>query len=131
MFTTSADFLALVRSRRPAPRSRQALSHGNDNLPGVCRPAVGRRRSAVPALACHWFDRNGRLECRWQIDNGGDAPAADLDPGRRHASKSLRCVTILPGSRGFHITVFQPSYQQRDGRSAQRRQQGFQRERID
>ena len=50
-------------------------SHSNDNLPGLRRPR-GQRRIPTPALACHWFDRNGRLECRWQAEPDDDAPIA-------------------------------------------------------
>jgi hypothetical protein len=50
----------------------------NDNLPGLRRPK-GRRRIPSPALACHWVDRNGRLECHWQAEPGGDAPLGDFD----------------------------------------------------
>ncbi len=72
-------------------------THSNDNLPGLRRPAATpKRRSAPPALACHWFNRNGRLECRWQVETGDDAPAADL---RRRARRG-----------GFHTTVFELSY---------------------
>jgi hypothetical protein len=53
-------------------------SHSNDNLPGLRRPR-GQRRIPTPALACHWFDRNGRLECRWQAEPDGDAPIGDSD----------------------------------------------------
>jgi hypothetical protein len=52
--------------------------HSNDNLPGLRRPK-GPRRIPTPALACHWIDRNGRLECRWQAVPGGDAPIGDFD----------------------------------------------------
>jgi hypothetical protein len=41
--------------------------HSNDNLPGLRRPK-GRRPIPTPVLACHWIDRNGGLECRWQLD---------------------------------------------------------------
>jgi hypothetical protein len=30
-------------------------------------------------LACHWIERNGRLECRWQVEASGDAPIGDSD----------------------------------------------------
>jgi len=50
----------------------------NDNLPGLCRPK-GRRRIPTPALACHWVNCNGRLECRWQAEPGGDALVGDID----------------------------------------------------
>ena len=53
--------------------------HSNDNLPGFRRPAaMGRRRPPTPALACHWFNCNGRLECRWHAETG-DAPTDDFD----------------------------------------------------
>jgi hypothetical protein len=53
-------------------------THANDNLSGFRRPK-GRRRIPHPALACHWIDRNGRLECRWQVEPGGDTPIGDFD----------------------------------------------------
>jgi hypothetical protein len=64
MFTRLAEF-RLARSRRTAPGLREALTHCNDNLPGLRRSAAaGRRWSPTPTLVRHWFDRNGRLECR-------------------------------------------------------------------
>jgi hypothetical protein len=77
MFTKLAEF-RLVQSRRPAPGPGEAITHSNDNLPGLRRPK-GRRRIPTPALACHWIDRNGRLECRWQAEPNGDAPLGDFD----------------------------------------------------
>jgi hypothetical protein len=71
--------------------------YSNDNLPGFRRPAAeGRRRSPAPALACHWFYRNGRLECRWRIETNDDATIADLDEYRhctavRVSTASRRC----------------------------------------
>ena len=61
--------------RRAAPRRTGFFNQtpANDNLPGLRRPR-GQRRIPTPALACHWFDRNGRLECRWQAEPDGDAP---------------------------------------------------------
>src|SRR5258706_12809882 len=64
----------LVQPRRFAPGPREAMFwkdiHCNDNLPGFRRPAAtGKRRSPSPALACHWFDRNGRLECHWRVES--------------------------------------------------------------
>ena len=51
----------------------------NDNLPGFRRPvAAGKRRSPTPALACHWFDRDGRLECCWLAEPNNDAPLSDV-----------------------------------------------------
>jgi hypothetical protein len=50
--------------------------HSNDNLPGFRRPAAaGKRRVPTPALACHWLNRDGRLECRWQAESSDGAPA--------------------------------------------------------
>jgi hypothetical protein len=78
MFTRLAKF-RLVQPRRIAPGPREVITHSNDNLPGFRRPAAtGRRRSPTPALACHWFDRNGRLECRWQAETDG-APIGEAD----------------------------------------------------
>jgi hypothetical protein len=76
MFTRLAEF-RLVQSRRTAPGPGEAVMHSNDNLPGLRRPK-GRRRIPTPALACHWINRNGRLECRWQAESNGDAPS-DFD----------------------------------------------------
>jgi hypothetical protein len=79
MFTRFAEF-RLVRSRRIAPGPRHAVMHCNDNLPGFRRPATaGRRRIPYPALACHWFVRDGRLECGWHAETNSDAPLGDLD----------------------------------------------------
>jgi hypothetical protein len=75
MFKTLAKSW-LAPSRRLAPGPRLAITHCNDNLPGFRRPAAGRRRT--PALACHWFDRNGRLECRWHAETD-DAPDGGID----------------------------------------------------
>jgi hypothetical protein len=62
----------------------------NDNLPGFRRPK-GQRRIPTPALACHWFDRNGRLECRWQFDFVPRTALEDSDPegstGRRRVAR--------------------------------------------
>jgi hypothetical protein len=68
----------LVPSRRTAPGPGEAIMHSNDNLPGFRHPK-GRRRIPTPALACHWIDRNGRLECRWQAEPDGEAPLGDFD----------------------------------------------------
>ena len=64
-------------------------THSNDNLPGLRRPK-GRRRIPTPALACHWFDRNGRLECRWQAEPNGDAPIGDFD---EHGHRTTGCTS--------------------------------------
>jgi len=88
MFTRLAKF-RLVQPWRIAPGPREAMfskdmfsrvMHSNDNLPGSRRPAAtGKCRSPSPALACHWFDRNGRLECRWLAGTHTDAPPDDID----------------------------------------------------
>ena len=69
---------SLVQSRRAAPGPGEAVMHSNDNLPGLRRPK-GRRRIPTPALACHWINRNGRLECRWQVESDSAAPVGDFD----------------------------------------------------
>jgi hypothetical protein len=63
---------------RPRVAGFSNNSHSNDNLPGLRRPK-GRRRIPSPALACHWINRDGRLECRWQVEPAGDAPSGDFD----------------------------------------------------
>ena len=70
--------------------------HSNDNLPGFRRPAaMGKRRPPTPALACHWFNCNGRLECRWQLEANGDAPLSDF---------AEHCTT----DRAFGLSSTQP-----------------------
>ena len=90
MFTRLAKF-RLVQPWRTAPGPREAVfsrdMHSNDNLPGFRRPAAtGKRRSPSPALACHWFDRNGRLECRWLTETNDDAPIGDVDEHKHRAT---------------------------------------------
>jgi hypothetical protein len=69
----------LVQSRRTAPGLNEALIHSNDNLGEFRRPTTARKRqSPAPALACRWFDCNGRLECRWQVEADNEAPIADV-----------------------------------------------------
>jgi hypothetical protein len=94
-----------VQPQRVAPlRHAVGLScatHSNDNLPGLRRPK-GRRRIPSPALVCHWINRNGHLECRWQAEPDGDAPVGDFDepsatgglPARRRCN---RAATGLAG----------------------------------
>jgi hypothetical protein len=86
MFTRLAEF-RLAQSRRLAPGPCQAIMHSpsNDNLPGFRRPAAtATRRSPSPALACHWFVHDGRLQCRWLAD--GDVPLGDCDEHPRRAT---------------------------------------------
>jgi hypothetical protein len=71
-------------------------TYSNDNLPGFRHPAAaGKRRSPTPALACHWFYRDGRLECRWQVAD--EAPAGGFDE-RRHSTRG-RAAGRSPRSR--------------------------------
>jgi hypothetical protein len=78
MFAKLAKFRRVgLRHLLPAPSNAM---HSNDNLPGFRRPAaMGKRRAPTPVLACHWFNRNGRLECRWQIETSGDTPIGGID----------------------------------------------------
>jgi hypothetical protein len=73
----------LVQSQRIALGLNEARlasgSFSNDNLPGFLRPAAaGKRRSPTPALACHWFVRDGRLKCLW-LPETDDAPTSGFD----------------------------------------------------
>ena len=86
MFTGLAKF-RFVQSWRIAPGPCEAMfskgmfsrdMHSNDNLLGFSRPGA-ERRIPSPALACHWFNRNGRLECRWQAETIDDAPLGGVD----------------------------------------------------
>jgi hypothetical protein len=91
----------LAPSRRTAPGPRLAITHCNDNLPGLHRPAAGKRRT--PALACHWLHRDGRLECCWHVETG-DAPTGGLDeyghgaaaPANRRSSRAARNFATTP-----------------------------------
>jgi hypothetical protein len=98
----------LVQPRRIAPGLHGARlsnrTYSNDNLPGFRRPAVvGGRRSPIPALACHWLDRDGRLECHWQIETDDDAPIAPtaMDSERRPHSPSFSAKAIGHARTGF------------------------------
>jgi hypothetical protein len=77
-------------------------THSNDNLPGLRRPK-GQRRIPSPALACHWFNHNGRLECRWQAEPSGDAPIGDFDEHRTMGSASGPS-SMHPRGRGLALT---------------------------
>jgi hypothetical protein len=93
----------------PAPYPPGRPTYCNDNLPGL-RRSKGPRRMAAPALACHWFNRNGRLECRWQAQASGGAPsglgecdatdrASGLSPARAgHQISQNRLRTVVSGS---------------------------------
>jgi hypothetical protein len=80
-----------VQPRRVVPRPHLAdvLAYSNDNLPGFRRPAAAReRRAPIPVLACHWFNRDGRLECRWQAEPDGDAPIGGFEQHGRISGTS-------------------------------------------
>ena len=94
-----------LQPRRVALRGAGLFNetHSNDNLPGFRHPK-GQRRIPTPALVCHWFNRNGRLECRWQAEPGADAPISDFDEhaaaGRTSGLSSTRprgCGLALAG----------------------------------
>ena len=71
-----------VQPRRVVPRPHLAdrPTHSNDNLRGFRRPAAaGKRWAPTPVLACHWVNRDGRLECRWQTESDGDAPIGEFE----------------------------------------------------
>ena len=91
-----------LQPRRVALRGAGIFNetHSNDNLPGFRHPK-GQRRIPTPALACHWINRDGRLECRWQAEAGpnGDAPISDFDEHSttgRTSGLSLRPRALAP-----------------------------------
>ena len=90
--------------RRAAPCRAEFLNQtpANDNLPGLRRPK-GRRRIPSPALACHWFNHDGRLECRWQAAPSGDATIGDFD---EHGTKGRACgpSSMHPRGRGLALS---------------------------
>lgn len=67
--------------------------HSNDKLPGF-RHSKDLRRIPTPALVCHWFNRDGRLECRWEVENLGTAasgdPSSEPVNDRRIQSRAIR-----------------------------------------
>jgi hypothetical protein len=94
---------------RPLQRRRVALRgagffneiHSNDNLPGLRRPK-GQRRIPTPALVCHWFNRNGRLECHWQAETNGDGPINDFEEHRTTGRTSGQSP-MQPRGRGLAL----------------------------
>src|ERR1700738_4788026 len=76
-------------------------SPSNDNLPGLRRPK-GQRRIPTPALVCHWFNRNGRLECRWQAESNADPPLSDSAEHRTTGRASGRS-SMQPRGRGLAL----------------------------
>jgi hypothetical protein len=84
-----------VQPRRVVPRPHLAdrPTHSNDNLPGFRRPAAaGKRRAPTPVLACHWVNRDGRLECRWHAEPDDDAPIGGFE---QHGARSRISATSL------------------------------------
>jgi hypothetical protein len=99
-------FAKLAQFRRAGLRHLMSapihVMHSNDNLPGFRRPAeAGKRRSPTPALACHWFNRNGQLECHWQAETN-DAPTGAFD--EHHATgRSCGRSSMPPHGRGVAL----------------------------
>lgn len=106
MFTLAKSRLVgfrFMQPRRIAPRLCELVfhedilsknSHSNDNLPGFRHPAAkGKRGSPPPALACHWFTHNGRLECCWVIENSSDVQIDDVD---EYACAQSGVISRLP-----------------------------------
>ncbi|MCC8976196.1 hypothetical protein [Bradyrhizobium brasilense] len=87
MFEKLAKFRQVSPRRVVEPRRMPppAAIHCNDNLPGFRRLA-GRRRHPTPV--CHWVLIDGRLECRWTVEDTG----GDLDQQRRAAAKPRLCA---------------------------------------
>jgi hypothetical protein len=74
--------------------------YSNDNLPGFRPPAVtGKRRSPTPALACHWFLRDGRLQCCWHpVTNDartGDSEGEHPLPGAARSPTRSPCFALV------------------------------------
>jgi hypothetical protein len=101
MFKRLAKF-RLLEPRGIAPGLREAMP-ANDNLLGFRRPG-GERRIPSPALACHWFNRNGRLECRWLAETGGDAPLGAVDKHEQPvAGRASGQPSMQPRGRGLTL----------------------------
>ncbi len=78
-------------------------THSNDNLPGLRRPK-GPRRIPSPALACHWINHDGRLECCWQAEPSGDAPIGDFDKHATMGRASGPSSMMHPRGRALALT---------------------------
>ena len=105
-----------AQPQRIAPASQPAgpPTYCNDNLPGLRRPKE-RRRTPASALACHWVDRGGRLECRRRAEPDGDAPSGSLD----ESGTTGRASGLPLKPRGaIHKTVFELSYRSRSAGKA-------------
>ena len=99
MFKRLAKF-RFLQPRRMAPGLREA-THANDNTPGRRCPG-GARRIPSAALACHWFDRNGRLECRWLAET--NAPLGCVDEHEQPtAGRASGQPWVRPRGRGLTL----------------------------
>jgi hypothetical protein len=92
-----------LQPRRVALRGAGIFNetHSNDNLPGFRRPK-SQRRIPTPALVCHWFNRNGRPECRWQAEPGGDTPIRDFDE-HNATGRTSGLSSMQPRGRGLAL----------------------------
>ncbi|WGS21480.1 MULTISPECIES: hypothetical protein [unclassified Bradyrhizobium] len=74
--------LAKFRPFEPRQMTPWTVPYANDNLPGFRRPE-GRRRRPTSAPACYWVLIDGRLECRWTVEDTIGSFIDDLDRQRR------------------------------------------------
>jgi hypothetical protein len=81
--------LAKFRPFEPRRRSQWAATYSNDNLPGF-RRLEGRRRR--PIAACYWVLIDGRLECRWAIDENN--PDHTRPASRRAGAANHRGIAV-------------------------------------
>jgi hypothetical protein len=99
MFKRLAKF-RLLEPRVITPGRREVMA-ANDNLLGFGRPG-GECRIPSPALACHWFDRNGRLECRWLAET--NAPLGCVDEHEQPtAGRASGQPWVRPRGRGLTL----------------------------
>jgi hypothetical protein len=65
------------------PRRAADFNNGfsYDNRPGFRRPPSQCLRPK-PALACHWIEIDGGLECRWTVATSGEASQAQPEQPR-------------------------------------------------
>jgi hypothetical protein len=71
------------RSWHMPPRRAADFNNGfsYDNRPGFRRPPSQCLRPK-PALACHWIEIDGGLECRWTVATSGEASQAQPEQPR-------------------------------------------------
>ena len=124
MFTRHAKFRSPEFSRIGLGHAMPhwlAAAHADDSSRDH-RRRTGQRRSPQPRLACRWvLTGENRLECRWQIERPDDVCVEEPDGRSRHtrniriAADGSEAAPGPGGSAGFHITVVEPSYQERVG----------------